>query len=82
MNDAETKEIMQDFGKIVATLLPGYGFFLMIFEFNSQSRCNYISNAEREDVIRSMKEFIERTEKAWAVDAFEGKFGIGGKPNE
>jgi hypothetical protein len=77
--DQETKQLMQKFGEIIGKLLPGYGFFLMIFEFHSQGRANYISNAQREDVINSMKEFIQRTENAWAVDKFDGEFGQGKK---
>lgn len=68
---------MAKFGEILTEFLPGYGFFLMIFEFNTEGRANYISNAERADVIKAMKEFMERTENAWAVDKHEGKFGQG-----
>jgi hypothetical protein len=77
--DLETKEIMQKFGEIIGTLLPGYGFFLMIFEFSKEGRANYISNAERADVIKAMKEFMERTKSTWAEDNFDGEFGVGRK---
>jgi hypothetical protein len=77
--DADTREIMQKFGEIIGTLVPGYGFFLMIFEFHTQGRANYISNAKREDVIKSMKEFIERTEKDWMMEAYDGEYGVGKK---
>jgi hypothetical protein len=75
-----TREIMEAFGKAITEILPGKGYFLLIFEFNSSNdRANYISNGERADVIKSMKEFIERTENAWAVDKYEGEFGQGRK---
>ena len=40
------------------------GFALLVFEFNnsSNSRINYISNAQREDMLTAMKEFIARAE--------------------
>lgn len=39
------------------------GFVLLVFPFGSdESRCNYISNAERADVIVLMKEQIARFE--------------------
>jgi uncharacterized protein YbjQ (UPF0145 family) len=77
--DVETKEIMQKFGEIIGKLLPGFGFFLMVFAFNSKGRANYISNAQRKDVINAMKEFIERTEATWMEDNFDGEYGVGKK---
>ena len=42
------------------------GFVLMVFDFkehkNVNSRCNYISNAERSDVVKLLKEQIKRFE--------------------
>ena len=76
----ETRKILQAFGAAITEILPGKGYFLLIFEFNSSNdRANYISNGERVDVIKAMKEFIERTENAWAVDKYEGEFGQGRK---
>jgi hypothetical protein len=40
-----------------------FGFVLMLFDFGDEpGRCNYISNAERADVITLMKEQIARFE--------------------
>lgn len=40
-----------------------YGFALLVFPFNGDAgRMNYISNAEREDMIVAMKEFIANAE--------------------
>lgn len=45
---------------------PGMGFTILLFPFGdihpSDPRINYISNAEREDMITAMKEFIARSE--------------------
>jgi hypothetical protein len=39
------------------------GFVLMVFPFNSNGRCNYMSNgANRQDVITLMREMIARFE--------------------
>lgn len=78
--DLETKEIMQGIGRFINNFLPpDFGFILMIFKFNEKSRLNYIANCQREDAIKLLKEFIEKTEKAWAKDRNDGKFGIGKK---
>lgn len=56
----DTKDIMQDIAKDVAKRLPeDFGFFVLVFPFNNaDGRANYVSNGKREDVIKSMKEFI------------------------
>jgi hypothetical protein len=46
----------------------GTGFVLMVFPFESGGRCNYISNAERGDVVKLMKEQIEQFEKQGDTD--------------
>lgn len=38
------------------------GFALLVFPFDAPGRCNYISNAERADMLTAMKEFIARAE--------------------
>lgn len=38
------------------------GFVLLVYNFGDSSRCNYVSNSNREDVITLMKEFIARNE--------------------
>lgn len=38
------------------------GWVLMVFPFGDGGRCNYISNADREDVVALMKEQIQRLE--------------------
>ena len=56
----DTRLIMQDIAKTVDSKLPdGFGFFIFVYPFNrTDGRANYISNGNREDVIKSMKEFI------------------------
>jgi hypothetical protein len=44
------------------------GFALLIFKFGqgADHRCNYVSNAEREDMLATMKEFIAHAEGRYA----------------
>ena len=67
-------EVMQIMGRLIDELLNGEncpkgqkknGFALLVFPFgqpNNEHRCNYMSNADREDMLATMKEFIARAE--------------------
>ena len=46
------------------------GFVLLVFPFGEGGRCNYISNAERDDVVTMLKEQLAR---------FEGQPEISGR---
>lgn len=39
-----------------------YGFALFMFSFNDESEMTWISNAERADMIKALKEFIQKNE--------------------
>jgi hypothetical protein len=41
---------------------PEWGFILMVFPFDDdpKSRCNYISNAQRQDVVTILREQLRR----------------------
>lgn len=77
--ELETKEMMVDVANILQKVFPKMGFILMIFEFGASNRMNYLSNAERKDVVDALKEFIAKTERSWAKDREDGTFGSGGK---
>jgi hypothetical protein len=54
---------MNDVASMMAKIFKGYGFALFIFPFDGESgRMNYISNAEREDMLVALKEFIANNE--------------------
>jgi len=38
------------------------GFVLMVFPFGNGGRCNYMSNANRDDIVATLKEQIRRFE--------------------
>lgn len=74
MNDEEVvKSKMQTIAKKVQEELPNdFGFVVLTFKFNELGQMIYVSNANREDVIKSMKEFIEKTENNYGNDT--GKY--------
>lgn len=41
---------------------PGAAFALMVFDKEDPSKMNYISNAERQEMLNVMKEYIARCE--------------------
>lgn len=55
------KETSRKLGKIIGNALPeGWGFCVLIFEFGEGGTMTYISNACREDVVDTMREFIQK----------------------
>lgn len=73
MEEEMVKRKMQQIAKKVEDELPnGFGFIVLAFKFNEQGQMMYVSNANRIDVINSMKEFIEKTEKSYGNDT--GKY--------
>jgi len=69
MNEQKyTENKMQEIARYVEKqLLPGWGFVVLAFQFgNAKGRMNYVSNAERESVVKAMKEFIGKTDGHWA----------------
>jgi hypothetical protein len=59
----EVKETLRHMGRVVGKACPpGWGFTLLIFTFGEgEGRVlTYISNAEREDVLRVMQEFLRK----------------------
>lgn len=69
MIDEELRLLMEDVGRklaarINADLPPGIGFALLLYEFGEGERrwLSYIANGKREDMIKTMKEFISINE--------------------
>jgi hypothetical protein len=60
--DQEVRAKMKELAKLVDAQLPvGWGFAVLCFSFGAEGRMNYVANAERQDVVRAMYEFIEAT---------------------
>lgn len=56
-------EILQAFAQTLEETFPGYGFALIVFEFDAPALSNYISNAQRPDMIKALRETANRLEK-------------------
>lgn len=57
--------IMKEIGELLKTAMPeGWGFTLLMFDFvkGEGGSTFYISNAQRSDMLKLMKEFIEKQE--------------------
>ncbi len=56
-------EGMKLIGQLLKEMLPqGVGFALLTFEFNNPGLANYISSAQREDMIKALRECADRIE--------------------
>ena len=53
---------MRDIATLIDGEIPGIGFALLVFDFNSAGISNYISNAQREDMITALRETLKRFE--------------------
>ena len=49
--------------KVSAMLPEDFGFTLLVFKFNNPGESNYISNANRQDMIKALRETADRLEK-------------------
>jgi hypothetical protein len=70
MNEDELKQVrqnLQGMGRYIDKQLPyRWGFVLLTFPFGADGRMEYVSNAQRADVVRALYEFIEITKGKWA----------------
>lgn len=60
-----SREHANDLAKMVEQNIPKeYGFCLLLFPFGEgdDNRMQYISNGNREDIVKAMKEWIKKTE--------------------
>lgn len=52
--------LMRKLGTMIQKEIPGVGFALVVFEFKAPGIANYISNADREDMIKGLQETVDR----------------------
>lgn len=64
--EEKLRPIMNDIGKIIGQAIrdakENMGFALFVFDFGEGGRINYISNAQREDMLATLKAFIASCE--------------------
>lgn len=71
----EVKGHMQHIAKMIEGEIPeGWGFILMTYPHNTTGELIYVSNSNREDVIKCMDEFKEKTVATYGNDT--GKYGV------
>lgn len=51
---------MRELATKVKQQIPGLGFALIVFEVNKPGMSNYISNCQREDMIKALEETVLR----------------------
>ena len=60
----ELQELMRDIAGIldgaISQHMSNQGFALLIFDLGEGGTMNYISNAQRDDMVKAMQEFIEK----------------------
>ena len=62
LEEAERKTT--EIGRIIGDQMPkGWGFALLIFSFGEQGFMNWVSNAQRADMIKALRECADRLEK-------------------
>lgn len=65
IRNEDIEETMKDVGSLIGKLLPKeWGFMLMIFDFSKKEGGNtfYISNAQRADMVKHMREMADKME--------------------
>ena len=55
-------DTMNEVAKALDQVFKGCGWTLLVFDWGDKGRMNYISNAQRQDMIACMKEFIAKDE--------------------
>lgn len=66
-DDSKVRQDLQALARHVDHQLPfGWGYVVLAFPFGAGGRMNYVSNADRVDVVRAMHEFISATKGQWA----------------
>jgi len=73
----KTEAIMRQIGLTIEDILQDVslekmGFCLIVFEFNKPGISNYISNAQRLNMIEALKETVDRLEKNQDIPATIG----------
>lgn len=71
--ELEVKKNLKHIADNIKKELPeGFGFALLAFEFNKEGQLMYISNSDRTDIVKAMKEWIKKTEDTFGNDT--GKY--------
>lgn len=57
----ELEEIARKLGRAIGGGLPeGVGFALLLFDFGKDGNLTWISNAQRDDMLKALQEFMQK----------------------
>ncbi|MDF1547142.1 MAG: hypothetical protein P1P88_04935 [Bacteroidales bacterium] len=62
---------MRDLAAMINKQIPGLGFALFVFPLNEPGMANYVSNGQREDMIKMLRETLARFENGGIVQTPE-----------
>lgn len=61
VRNEKAEQMLREIGQMLReSCPPGFGFSLLVFSFGEGGSMFYVSNSRREDMIRSMEEFIAK----------------------
>lgn len=64
VKNAQVQKALRELGQDLKEKMPeGMGFTLLMFDYGENGAMFYLSSAQREDMIKAMKEFIIKNEK-------------------
>ena len=65
VENKEVEAMLKDIGKTLHGIMPeGFGFTLLMFSFGENGSTFYISDAQRDDMLKAMQEFIDKQKAA------------------
>lgn len=61
VENEKIQKLLLELGRKIKDGMPeGYGFTLLIFGFSPNDELFYLSSAQRQDMVRTMREFIQK----------------------
>jgi hypothetical protein len=64
MTEHELVKLTEEVGYRIGKAMPkGWGFALFIFPFGPNGTMHYVSNANRDDIVTTLMEFIARSQE-------------------
>lgn len=59
----EAERGMQSIARVVGNMVPeGYGFAVLVFSWGEQGFMNWVSNAQRTDMVKALRECADKLE--------------------
>lgn len=72
-NLKETEFVLQQIGALIEDCFPNTGFTLLLFPFEAPTIGSYISNVDRSDVVKVLKETVKRFENDQVIPKTQGE---------